>query len=93
MCLVLVKMEPGNVKKALVSGTLLNRSQTGKYSFFRAFDILLLLGFSCFLIYCLTINGNVSVKRNAIANPFPFKATESPAENQVYFSRYDPYIR
>ena len=85
-------MEPTNMKKALADGVLLNRSQSARYPFFRAFDILFLLGFCCFLIYCLTLNGNVSVKGNAITKPSPIKATESRAENQIYFSRYDPDI-
>lgn len=76
-CLCTVKIEPTNMKKALVSEKLFNRHESNKYSFFRAFDVLLLLAFSYFLVYCLTPSSHVSVQNNAIAKPSFSKLSKS----------------
>ena len=85
-------MEPTHVKIAPGSQNFLNRYQSGKYPFFRAFDILLLLVFSCFVIYCLTPS-NAFVKGSVIAKPSGIKPGKSAAIDGAYFSLYNPKSR
>ena len=73
-----------------MSKVFFNRHYQGKLSLFRSIDLLLLLGFSSFLIFCVTPNSTTSVKSNATAKPSADKV-QSEKKSGLELQTKKPY--